>query len=664
MRLSSSALGTLLPVAALLSGCAMGNQGAATAAPIASKAITGKAFGGQQPVTGSTIALYAYGTSGYGSAGQLLATTTTDSGGYFTIDPSSINCPTPTTPVYILSLGGNPGTNTNNPAIALASGLGPCNNAANAFVTINEISTAALAYTMSHFFAVGGSDGITPDHFGAPASLTQAVTNVNSGELNTLLDVENGYPRQNSSTFQFEGSKLITIANIMASCVNSAGPTSPACSQLAYYTTPPNGSAPQNTLEAVVNLARNPAQNVGTIFNFQPQSGAAAFTGGLTSAPLDWTLAASYTSPAFGLGVNTFTVSTIDIDRTGRVWFPSNGSTGGGVGYFDPSSGTFSPLFGAPVQHPQQVAIDVDGYVWTNDTASPNIAGFPGSNPTAPVTFSLPGTVSTSLTVMYDNSLRYGIVNSYDNAPALAVVTGKNAYAQVPNSTVPGSGNYLASSLAADVTGGTAIAGQLSYSPTLFDIYNAPNGAIQAPVEYQTYEDAGQIVFTGRDFIQTRGGYSTGNDGLCIFSTQNCFSMANQDVRHPSGLAIDGAGTLWLADNDVGSVEEVVPSSGSYLNSNQLVPDQVFFHNSGNGGTLTTPAGIAVDQTGNVWVSNYGCYGYGCTPGSFTLSEIIGAGTPTITPVSEQIVIDDLAGTEPGLPPDTDVLVRQSGTKK
>jgi hypothetical protein len=54
-----------------------------------------------------------------------------------------------------------------------------------------------------------------------------------------------------------------------------------------------------------------------------------------------------------------------------------------------------------------------------------------------------------------------------------------------------------------------------------------------------------------------------------------------------------------------------------------------------------------VDVVGNVWVTNAGCAVNDCAPGSFTLTEIVGAGFPTITPVSAQITSGNLVGTEP-----------------
>ena len=170
-----------------------------------SRLIRGKAFGGQQPVTQSSIDLYAFGNTGYGSTGTLIASSSTDENGYFTIDPAAIDCNaagiTPDTPVYILSIGGNPGSQPNS-AIALGASLGTCARASdpNTFVTINEISTAMLAYTFSRFFSAANADGVTSDHFGSPLTAAQVISNASSGTIPTLLDTTNGYPQASTAT--------------------------------------------------------------------------------------------------------------------------------------------------------------------------------------------------------------------------------------------------------------------------------------------------------------------------------------------------------------------------------------------------------------------------------------------------------------------------------
>ena len=66
--------------------------------------------GGQQPITGSTIQLYAVGGGGDGTASTPLLTQTvvTDTNGGFNIT-NDYTCPTASTLVYIAASGGNPG---------------------------------------------------------------------------------------------------------------------------------------------------------------------------------------------------------------------------------------------------------------------------------------------------------------------------------------------------------------------------------------------------------------------------------------------------------------------------------------------------------------------------------------------------------------------------
>src|ERR1700722_10181663 len=94
-----------------LTGC--GTNSIGTLSPVAPPIILataphGEAFGGQQPVSGMTLQLYAAGSSGYGSAATPLfspATTTNASGAF--VFPA-YTCPTPTTQVYLVGTGGDP----------------------------------------------------------------------------------------------------------------------------------------------------------------------------------------------------------------------------------------------------------------------------------------------------------------------------------------------------------------------------------------------------------------------------------------------------------------------------------------------------------------------------------------------------------------------------
>ncbi len=643
MRYTFPTLLALVPMAGLLSGCAMaplGNTNSIASATPA-RTVKGKAYGGQLAVSGALIAVYTYGTLGYGSPGTLLATSTTDSAGDFNF---TFTCPSANVPVYALSIGGDAGFGTNT-ALVEGAALGTCSAAdAAPFLTINEVSTTVLAFSLSHFFSAALPDGTSNDHFGSPASLNPAIALVNESLIPTLINVPNGSPNPSTATFTNEASKIVTVANILANCVNTAGSTSTACQSLFAESTPPGGSAPANTLEAAINMALYPQQNVPQLFNL---SGSGAFDGGLTVTPSDWTLAVSYTAPTFGLGLNTRTVSTLDIDNTGRVWFPTNVAGAVGIADFDPGTSSFSSVYTAPgMVRPEQVAIDLLGNAWVTDVGSPVVAGFPVNNPGAPTVLSLPNTTSTALTILNDDTVRVAIVSDDTQYPSLAQVTHGNtppAYAPLANTTVSAAG-FFGASLAADTIGGSAVSANQGTNPGSFYLYLDP--ADNPTFITSQTNDSGQLVFTGTDYVSARAGYSVQGDGLCIYTQLNCYSMQNeQALRHPSGMAIDGAASLWLADELTPDVQQIQFTNGSYLDANTVPNNLVYPHGSNDGGTLQHPTGIGVDNTGNIWVSNIGCYGNGCTPGAFVLSEIIGAAAPTVTPVSSQLVIS------PGIPP-------------
>src|SRR5579871_6844221 len=145
MRLLQYASLALLPVAALMTGCGFGvnNDG-----PIAGPAIGGTLMGGPTPITGATIKLMTIGKSGYGAGYTTLATTTSGANGSFSF-AGAYTCPNANTPLIILSIGGNNGADTNNTSAVLGVSIGRCSNASSlTALTINEVTTAALAYTL------------------------------------------------------------------------------------------------------------------------------------------------------------------------------------------------------------------------------------------------------------------------------------------------------------------------------------------------------------------------------------------------------------------------------------------------------------------------------------------------------------------------------------
>jgi hypothetical protein len=138
---------------------------------------------------------------------------------------------------------------------------------------------------------------------------------------------------------------------------------------------------------------------------------------------------------------------------------------------------------------------------------------------------------------------------------------------------------------------------------------------------------------------------STANQ-LCSIQLAGCFTP-NVPLSVPQGIATDGFGKLWIANAANGSIS-TLNGAGGFSTDYTATSPVAYLHNSSNGATMTQPYGLAIDGAGDVWVSNAGCIstGFACTPGSYVLSELIGAAAPTITPLSAQSG-GGLAGTTP-----------------
>ena len=130
--------------------------------------------------------------------------------------------------------------------------------------------------------------------------------------------------------------------------MNSSGSTSSTetqtpCGKLFNWTANGAATRPSDTLQAAVQMALFPTTQVNNLYN--SITGQAPVYPDLSSAPNDWTIGVAYTSSGVGLAVDTGTVSTLDIDTSGRIWFPSNAAGKAGAAYFDPVSQSFNGPF-------------------------------------------------------------------------------------------------------------------------------------------------------------------------------------------------------------------------------------------------------------------------------------------------------------------------------
>lgn len=283
-------------VCSLLSATGCGTSSRAASNPIDGIAFMGRVKGGERPVSGATIQLYAASGDGDASpATPLLKTKVlTDAEGQFSITGDYV-CPSSSTLVYVTATGGNPSSalGFRNPSLALMSALGQC-GALNSStpITLNEVTTVASVWPLANFAAsyarvgAGAADQMElKNAFNEVAELV----NIGIGSMpGPLLP----------PGFSSPAAKINTLADVITACVNSsggnAGDGSP-CGDLFQAVTPVGGLAPTDTVGAALSIAQSPAQDVAEVYSLlQPNP---PFQPALTTPPTDWSIAVELGSP-------------------------------------------------------------------------------------------------------------------------------------------------------------------------------------------------------------------------------------------------------------------------------------------------------------------------------------------------------------------------------
>ncbi len=646
-----------LPLLAAI-GCAVDAPITPTAHTDVAAGFKGKMFGGQQPIVGATVSVVAMSTSGYGDPGTVLGTpVTTDVNGGFTY--GTYTCPANNPQVYILGQGGDAGSGANS-AIMLVSGIGNCSTAPSVYANINEVTTAATAFALSHFFTTNLGVG-SPDSFAGTATAAEGnnagLVMANTYTIPLLVSIPYGTANTSTATTTLETAKLNSIANTLAACVNSNPSTSNTCATLFTNTTPPGGrTAPSDTLQAAVQMALYPYQNVTTLYNLAPP--ASPFIG-LGSAPADFSLAVSYSTPAMGLSIagtaTTGSSSTIDIDATGRVWFPTNTTTAHGIAYFDPTTISFNGPYETNLVSPQYVAIDTEDspIVFANDMSSGQIGAVAINAPASPTgsfVYAAPGVSSTgplavSNNATTNNAVLFAGAASGGGYNLYKVGGGSNTVVlEAPFTLMPtGLAAYTRSSPDAYFEAEVASSG----SSTACLLEGSYNDGTPADTTDQILATSGTPCISGGAAQMTQGtneslAMATTQNQICSYNRGSCFA-APVILNAPQGVALDGNLNVWVANAGGNSVSTFLFSGNSTYTTTATIP---YAHTT----TMPMPYGLAIDRSGNVWVSNAGCVNNStaaCTPGSFVLSELIGAAAPTLTPLAAQSGTTPTGGTKP-----------------
>jgi hypothetical protein len=405
--------------AVLLAGCS--GFSAISTAPVAQQgaALTGKVFGGQQPVKFATISFYAASTTGYGVTNQnvLTAPVSTDAGGNFNIG-TNYTC-TPGQQMYIVATGGDPGGGINS-NIALMAALGDCASLGpQTFINMNEVTTVGTAFALAPFMS----------------SITQLSTSANNtaglirafANVNKLVSIAGGSAPGPAlpAGATAPAAEIYTLADILALCVNSQGGIAndgtTNCGSVLGLTTPTGGAAPTDTIQAALNIAHNPALNVSPLY--QLATGQPPFTGKLPGPPSDWTLAVNYNNGGFS------TPKSTTVDAAGNIWVANAGNNSVSVLAQTGAPLATSPLKNNGLTQPAAIAIDNSGNAWVANTGGTTVSAFTsGGGALTGSPFSGGGTISAPAAIAINAPGNIWVANKGNNSVTELGATG--AYLQ------------------------------------------------------------------------------------------------------------------------------------------------------------------------------------------------------------------------------------------
>jgi streptogramin lyase len=616
--------------------------------------------GGQQPIIGAHVYLLAANTTGNAGPGIAASTsnasvslltsgtgrtldssggptngfyyvTTTGVGGSFSIT-GDYSC-TPNTQVYVYVLGGDPGVGGGaNSASGLMAALGNCPSGGSflstaPFIWVNEVSTVAAAYAFAGF----ATDATHVSSSGtAAAKLGLANAFINAEILETLsTGVANAAPPPGVGYYGGGGSvpqtTVNTLGNILAACVNSTGPASTGCGTL--FSNAMNGSiTPTDTATAAINIAHNPAANVTNLYGLSTSN--PPFASALTAQPNDFTLAIYFNAGTPGYG-------PMVADASGNLWFSDTVVDEVNHEGYDPTPFNginYDTGFAVPY-YPAAIALDINGDLWSVNGNDGGPA--PSLNELTPAGATGTGSPFTALGITNPTGLALDASsNSWITNSATPGAVIKATSAGALSGTFSTGGIVSPQAVAIDPSGNAWIADNINAVIKLSSTGSALSGTSGYTGIGLNAPTAIAIDHTGNVWVTNK----SGNNVIVVSSTGGAVSGSTgytaASMTQPSAITIDGAGNAW--------VKGLGNNTGNYTITE--------FSNSGvllsgaSGYFSSTPGGIAIDESGDVWTNYY----YANFPFSpiWYVEEIVGAATPVVTPLSVGVKNNTL-GTRP-----------------
>lgn len=539
------------------------------------------------PLAGVIVTLY----EATANAPLAVGTAKTDAGGNFSLDASRA-----------ASDGIFYATASQGGGVQLVTIIGPNIPAS---ITINELTTVAAAFSMAQFTQNGVIAG---NAFGlriASGMNDNLVSPLTGASSDVLVKSPNG-----DETNSLRSTR--SLANVLAACVQKQSGAVPTLFKL---TTPPGGSAPNDTFQALVNIARYPVNNVNGIYNAQVAKmylpSLQQMVPPFQQMPNAWTIAVKVNDSGSDEKAKFFGgPGNLVFDKNGYAWITNNvvQGTAGSARYnivlkpngkpADGANGTpRSPITGGGILGGGfGIEIDTRGTVWMGNF------GWGGVDPSAEGN----GSVSQF---------------NANGSP----ISGNLGY---QGGVVRGQG------IVSDQANNIWIASNKNSQVVIF-----PNGDPQRPFSFQ--EPKGSSPFDialaqdGSAWVTNSGGLNASSLGsVSKYIIQNgALKQQFTVTKGPAGpfkslkgMSLDSQGNAWIASGG---------DDGVFLVS----PDGTKVSGPFKGGGINGPWSVTVDGDDNVWVANFGPMTGGSFYGSddptrvqASISKLAGVNTPGLDP--------------------------------
>jgi hypothetical protein len=571
-------------VAALLMALSLVSAGANNSPT--SRQLNGTLAGNGQPLGNYRVVLYAAFNSDTGPQWQPLGNATSDAAGAFAISyPKLVFWPGDAPPALIVEAEHGP--------VMLASAIGHA-DAPPASVVVNERTTVATATSFAQFVHRSKVEGNTVG-VGNAVSMAANFADPVSGDAGRIITSSpNAGETSTFATFN-------SLANVVASCIA----TEADCVSLFEAATPPDGSTPSNTFEAVANITKNPSflNADGTLASdplFALSQHAPLYTPALTAAPTSWLLFLKITGGFYSAQDSNNLMNgpgNFAIDARGNAWVLDNyvpepptsyACTGRRLIELAPSgaNATGSPFIGGGLSGAGYgISFDPNGLLW--------IGNFGFQDP--PCT-SLPQAAT-------NNSVSLFQQDGTPLSPAGGITEGNISW---PQGTI------------SDRKGNIWVASCGNDSITKFP-HGDPSQATNIPLGAVPESGDPKIKPFG-EVVDRKGNlWVTGNytDSMYVVSPHGDVDVLPGTVggrtvlSHPVGNAVDSKGNVWVSNSDWLDVPcPTATRVGAGTNPSITVYKEGRrkpYHGAPfTGGGLTVPWGIAVDGKDTVWVFNFG----------------------------------------------------------